>query len=137
MKEVKLKHKRALTEDFKDVFRTHDRHDSTEEVSSRLNGFCDNWDTYDSYVKRQKKNLRIYLYFTYISYHYRIRSMIKTTNWIERLNRDFKRTTRMRGALPNPEATLLLLGAVARDKKAYLRKVPKLDYEQNKFDWEE
>ena len=39
----------------------------------------------------------------------------------------------MRGALPNPEATLLLLGAVARDKKAYLRKVPKLDYEQNKF----
>ena len=42
----------------------------------------------------------------------------------------------MRGTLPNLETTLLLLGAVARDKKAYLRKVPKLDYEQNKFDWE-
>src|SRR5690606_36856721 len=90
---------------------------------------------YTLYGILPKKNLRIDLYFTYISYHYRIRSMIKTTNWIERLNRDFKRTTRMRGALPNPEATLLLLGAVARDKKAYLRKVPKLDYEQNKFDW--
>ncbi len=28
--------------------------------------------------------------------------MIDTTNWIERLNRDFKRVTRMRGAFPNP-----------------------------------
>ena len=137
MKEVKFKHKKELTEDFKDVFRTDDRRDTKEEVRSRFNSFCDKWSKYYSYFKRQKKNLRIDLYFTYISYHYRIRSMIKTTNWIERLNRDFKRTTRMRGALPNPEATLLLLGAVARDKKAYLRKVPKLDYEQNKFDWEE
>jgi len=137
MKEVKFKHKKELTEDFKDVFRTDDRRDTKEEVRSRFNSFCDKWGKYYSYFKRQKKNLRIDLYFTYISYHYRIRSMIKTTNWIERLNRDFKRTTRMRGALPNPEATLLLLGAVARDKKVYLRKVPKLDYEQNKFDWEE
>src|SRR5690625_1612615 len=137
MKEVKYKHKKEVTEDFKDVFRTDDRRDTKEEVRSRFNSFCDKWGKYYSYFKRQKKNLRIDLYFTYISYHYRIRSMIKTTNWIERLYRDFKRTTRMRGALRDPEASLLLLGAVARDKKAYLRKVPKLDYEQSKFDWEE
>ncbi|MGI5975848.1 MAG: IS256 family transposase, partial [Paludibacter sp.] len=49
----------------------------------------------------------------------------------------YKRTTRMRGALPNPEATLLLLGGVSMNRKVYGRKVPKLDYEQVKFNWEE
>lgn len=137
MKEAKPKHKKELAEDFRNVFRTDDRRDTKEEARERFEGFCDKWGKYYSYFKRQKNNPRIDLYFTYIGYHYRIRSMIKTTNWIERLNRDFKRTTRMRGALPNPEATLLLLGAVARNKKAYLRKVPKLDYERNKFNWEE
>lgn len=63
--------------------------------------------------------------------------MIYTTSWIERLNRDYKRTTRMRGALPNPEATMLLLGHVAMTRKAYLRKVPKLNHETRKFAWQE
>jgi putative transposase len=72
-----------------------------------------------------------------VGYHYRIRSMIYSTNWVERLNRDYKRTTRMRGALPNPEATLLLLGGASMNRKAHGRKLPKLDYEQVKFDWEE
>lgn len=137
MKEAKPKHKKELAEDFRNVFRSDDRRDTKEEARGRFNSFCNKWGKYYPYFKRQKDNPRIDLYFTYIGYHYRIRSMIKTTNWIERLNRDFKRTTRMRGALPNPEATLLLLGAVARNKKAYLRKVPKLDYEQDKFNWEE
>ena len=63
--------------------------------------------------------------------------MIYSTNWIERLNRDFKRTTRMRGALPSPDSTILLLAGVAMTHKAYQRKVPKLDYEKKKFIWEE
>ncbi|NLN95197.1 MAG: IS256 family transposase, partial [Bacteroidales bacterium] len=40
------------------------------------------------------------MYFTYILYDHRTRSMIYSTNLVERLNRDFKRTTLMRGALP-------------------------------------
>ena len=75
-------------------------------------------------------------YFTYLKFDYRIRSMIYTTNWIERLNKDYKRTTKMRGALPNPEATILLLGYVAMNRNAYTRKVPKLDYEKH-FKWDE
>ena len=62
--------------------------------------------------------------------------MLYTTNWIERLNRDYKRTTRMRGSLPNPEATILLLGYVAINNKVYNRKVPKLNYEKS-FNWDE
>ena len=137
MKEVKPKHKKELAIDFNEVFRTDDRRDSKQEARSRFTAFCDKWAKYYSYFQKQKENPRTELYFTYIGYDYRIRSMIKTTNWIERLNRDFKRTTRMRGALPSPEATLLLLGAVARDKKAYHRKVPRLTYEKHKFKWTE
>ncbi len=55
--------------------------------------------------------------------------MIYSTNLVERLNRDFKRTTLMRGALPNPEATKLLLAGVVMSRKAYQRKVPQLDFE--------
>lgn len=45
--------------------------------------------------------------------------MIYTTNWIERLQKDFRRVTRMRGAMPNEESVLLLMGKTAMDKKSY------------------
>ena len=66
-----------------------------------------------------------------------IRSMIYSTNWVERLNRDYKRVTKMRGSLPNPEATILLLASVAMTRKAYNRIVPNMHYEKTKFRWEE
>ncbi len=50
------------------------------------------------------------LYFTYLNYDHRIQAMIYTTNWIERLQKDFRRVTRMRGAMPNEESVLLLMG---------------------------
>jgi transposase-like protein len=137
LKEVKPKHKAELSEDFKNVFRSDDRHDTKEVAMFRFNAFCDKWSKYYPYFKRRKNNTRNELYFTYIAYDYRIRSMIYSTNWVERLNRDFKRTTRMRGALPTPESTILLLSGVAMAHKAYQRKVPKLDYEKEKFIWEE
>ena len=56
--------------------------------------------------------------------------MIYTTNWIERLQKDFRRVTRMRGAMPNEESVMpneesviLLMGKTAMDKKSYLRQV--------------
>jgi transposase-like protein len=63
--------------------------------------------------------------------------MIYSTNWIERLNRDFKRTLKMRGVMPDPVSVLFLLGKVALSKLAYERKVPNLNYEQKRFMWTE
>ena len=62
--------------------------------------------------------------FTYLNYDHRIQSMIYTTNWIERLQKDFRRVTIMRGAMPNEESVILLMGKTAMDKKSYLRRVP-------------
>ncbi len=43
----------------------------------------------------------------------------------------------MRGALLTPESTILLLSGVAMVHKTYQRKLLKLDYEKEKFIWEE
>lgn len=59
------------------------------------------------------------LYFNYLNYHPQIRRMIYTTNWIERLNRNYKRTLRMRSSMPSPESVLFLLGSVAMRREEY------------------
>lgn len=73
------------------------------------------------------------LYFTYLNYDHRIQSMIYTTNWIERLQKDSRRVTRMHGAMPNEESVLLLMGKTTMDKKSYLRQVPRIDLDETLF----
>lgn len=137
LRQVKPADKSQIAEELKEVFRVDDRDDSIEKAKERYQKFGKKWQkTYPSILKRYE-NERFNLYFTYLKYDYRIRNMIYSTNWVERLNRDYKRTTRMRGSLPNAEATILLLSGVSMTRKAYLRKVPKLDYEREKFKWDE
>lgn len=135
IKGIKTRDKAAIMEDIKEVFKTDDSSDSPEKGWARWIKFISIHNKKYPFLENMKKE-RYRLYFTYLKYDYRVRSMLYTTNWIERLNRDYKRTTRMRGALPNPDATLLLLGYVGMNKRAYMRKVPKLNYEKT-FQWEE
>lgn len=137
LKHIRPKDKKQVSEEFHEVFRLSDRNDNPEQGWQRWVGFCKKWGKTYLSIQRMSENERYRLYFTYLAYDYRIHNMIYSTNWIERLNRDYKRTTRMRGALPNVDATLLLLGYVAMTRSAYHRKVPKLDYETNKFNWTE
>lgn len=132
---IKPKDKPAIVEELKEVILTDDPTDGVEKAWQRWTQFIDKHSVKYPALKKMKKE-RYRHYFTYVKYDYRARSMLYTTNWIERLNKDYRRTTRMRGALPNPDATILLLGYVAMNKKAYNRKVPKLNYEKS-FQWEE
>lgn len=136
-KHIKPKDKEIVAEELKEVLRTGDRNDSVEKGYQRWKAFCAKWGKYYPSIKRMGENTRYKLNFTYLGYDYRTHNMLYSTNSIERLNRDYKRTTRMRGALPGPDATILLLGYVAMTRSAYQRRIPKIDYEQNKFHWEE
>lgn len=136
-KYVRPKDKEQVASDFKEVFTMDNKQDSLEQAWSRWLAFCNTWGAKYRSIANMGNNERYRLYFTCFNYDYRMRNMIYTTNWIERLNRDYKRVTKMRGALPNPDATLLLLGRVAMTRKAYDRKVPKLNYETTKFNWED
>ena len=57
--------------------------------------------------------------------------MIYTTNWIERLNKEFKRTFKIRNSMPNFESALTLLSKVAMDKEEGYMKYPIYNF---KFD---
>jgi transposase-like protein len=62
-------------------------------------------------------NDRNIAYFSYLNYPAPIQRMIYSTNWIERLNRDYKRVLKMRGAMPSSESVLFLMGSVAMEKQ--------------------
>lgn len=72
-------------------------------------------------------------YMTYLNYDPEIQSMIYTTNWIERLNRDFRRVTRMRTAMPNEESVLVLMGSVAMENKAFDRVLANITGDKSRF----
>ena len=65
-------------------------------------------------------------YFTYLRFPESVRRMIYSTNWVERLNRCYKRTLLMRGAMPSPTSVVYLLGSVAKEKTegTYARRLP-------------
>jgi len=73
------------------------------------------------------------LFFTYLNYDYRVRRMIYTTNWIERLNKAIRRTTKVRNALPTPEAALNLIAFVGMDMEqgVYSHSIQNFIFEKN------
>lgn len=85
---------------------------------------CDKWGTAYRSIKRMGQDPSYKAYMTYLNYHPRVQSMIYTTNWIERLQKDFRRVTRMRCAMPNEESVIVLMGRTAMDKKSYSRILP-------------
>lgn len=135
-KRAKAIHKAEIADDLKRVFVCDEKDDSVRKGLERWGRFCEKWRKHYPSFGNILKNGRAQYYFTYLNYDYHIRSMIYTTNWIERLNRDYKRTTRMRGALPNVDATILLLGHVAMSRQTYLFPVTAFRYEKQRFRWD-
>ena len=88
-----------------------------------LEGFNKLCSFVDKYIKKypllkRYKALRNVAYFTYLEYPEEIQRMIYSTNWIERLNKDYKRVLKMRGAMPTPESVIALMGGVAMEKES-------------------
>jgi transposase-like protein len=134
LKYIKPKDKKEIVKQLREVFLIDNSSDSIEKGWQRWLSFIDRNKNKYLVLERMRGELYRY-YFTYLKYDYRIRHMKYTTNCIERLNRDYKRTLRMRGALPNSQAAILLMGYVAMNHKAYEREVPKLDNDRS-FQWE-
>ena len=86
-----------------------------------------------SCIKNLRDDADYKAHMIYLNYAPEIQGMIYTTNWIERLNRDFRRVTRMRTAMPNEESVLTLLGSVAMEHKAFDRILPKITTDRTLF----
>ena len=133
MSRVRSEDKDALGDDLRAVFRTDDPEDSPEAGWQRWQALCEKWSQKYSSFNSLRAESRYQNGFTYLNYDYRIRSMIYTTNWIERLNRSFRRILKMRLSMPNEESVLVLLGHAARNQRAYGRRLPHMDKELTLF----
>lgn len=132
---AKVRHgdKAALAADLRDIFRTGQRDYTVEIAWTKWQDMCDRWGKDYLSIKRLRDNPDYKAYLTYLNYAPEIQGMIYTTNWIERLNRDFRRVTRMRTAMPNEESVLALMGSVAMDHKAFDRVLPNINVDKKLF----
>jgi len=99
--------------DLKEVFNPDDVFYTGEQAITNLRSALQKWSKTYPKLKSTMNRTDLETVFTYLNFDYRIRRMIYTTNWIERLNKSFRRTLKMRNALPNPNAVITLLGFVA------------------------
>jgi len=129
---VKPNDKQLIAKDLKEVLDPSNPNDNATKGHKRFIDFINNWITkYPSlktYLLPRNK-----LYFNYLNYHVEIRRMIYTTNWIERLNRNYKRTLRMRSSMPSPESVVFLLASVAVRRKEYKMPIYQFIYETKLF----
>ena len=115
---IKPRDKKTVAAELQIIFRP-DQDTVTQESSHKLFlDFISRWIKIYPGLKRYTDE-RYKFYFTYFKYEREIRGMIYTTNWIERLNKDFKRVLKMRGAMPNYDSVILLLGNVAMNKDVF------------------
>jgi putative transposase len=130
--QIKPNDKMELIKDLKTVFSPEDPQKTPQQAYEEFMVVIKKWKIkYPSFSRYQIPIYR--LYFTYFDFHPSIRRMIYTTNWIERLNRDYRRVTNMRAALPNPASVMFLLGSVAKHQNAYQFQVRNLKIEEKLF----
>nr|WP_240009683.1 transposase [Marinomonas algicola] len=101
-----------IVEDLANIFQLNNREDTRESLSLKAQHISEKWcKRYPDLIKLSNPNFMSY-YSTYQEFEYEIRNMICTTNWIERLNKSFKRTLKIRNSMPKVESVLTLLSKV-------------------------
>ena len=115
---VKPRDKPEIANELKKIFRPDRDNITCEKAHSDFMTFINKWEKQYPSLKRYKHD-RYHFYFTYFKFEREIRGMIYTTNWIERLNRDIKRVLKMRGAMPNYDSVILLIGNVSMNMSVF------------------
>ena len=117
MRNIRPIHKKEFGEDLKEIFNPSRSDDTVEKAKLRLKNGAEKWKSIYPKVSKKMDNdaENKHILFEYIKYDYRVRSMIYTTNWIERLNKSFRKTLKVRGSLPSIESALVLMTKVAID----------------------
>jgi transposase-like protein len=124
--------KKQIAEELKQVFDPKNQADNQTSGFERYIAFMKKWEKkYPSFKNMQTQ--RYSLYFTYLNYHVEVRRMIYTTNWIERLNRNYKRVLRMRNSMPSPESVLFLMGSVAMRRNEFNYPIHQFIYDSKLF----
>lgn len=129
-KHIRVSQKEAFGSELKQVFNPDDVFYTTKEAVRNLKQTLGKWSKNYPKLKSVAERNDLDNLFTYLHFDYRIRRMIYTTNWIERLNKSFRRTLKMRNALPNPKSAIVLMGYVAMEmeQKTYSYPISNFKY---------
>lgn len=123
-KKIRVKDRADFCQELSEVFEPDNKNYTCEQALIRLKSFLLTWSkNYPSLIKTEQRH-DLELLFTHLKYDYRVRRMIYTTNWIERLNKSIRRTTKIRNALPTPMAALHLIAFVAIEMEENTYKYP-------------
>ena len=131
---VASKYKKQIAEELSEVFQTDNSEDNSEKGWQRWKKFIDKWQS--KYKRFQNMlDVRYRHYFVYLDYDVKIRPMIYTTNWIERLNRVIKTRFKARYPMPSVNSTIDLITLVVWDFEKYKYPISSLFAENQKFFW--
>lgn len=130
-KSIRLKDRAEFADNLKTVFNPDDKKYTVNEAVNCLKETLCKWQDRYKYLRHTIDRNDLEAYFTYLNYNVKVRRMIYTTNWIERLNKSFRRTLKVRNALPTPEAAELLIGYVSMQvtERTYQYPVTSLKFE--------
>lgn len=110
-KNIRKSHREEFSAELKGIFNPDEPNYTEQKAQIQLQNFITKWSK--TYPKLNKITDRYHSLFTYLSFNYKVRRMIYTTNWIERLNKSFKRTLKIRNAMPSADSALILLAYTA------------------------
>lgn len=118
------KDKPQMAEELNEVFTLENKEMGSLSGHKLFITFVAKWEKKYPILKKYKADRNI-AYFTYMDFPVQVQRCIYTTNWIERLNRKYKRTIKMRTSMPSDKSVLFLLASVAMEetKTTYSRKI--------------
>ena len=132
-KHIRRSDRALFCSELKEIFNPDDAFYTVKEATTTLQLFLKRWSKTYPKLKSTMARSDLETVFTYLEFDYRVRRMIYTTNWIERLNKSFRRTLRMRNALPNSSSAIILMGYVAMEMEegTYSYPISNFKYDTN------
>lgn len=112
---VRTQDKTAIAAEFKTLFDISDNTLTKEKAYLVADGIIDRWKGKYPNIKQWLSHETLRTHLTCLDFNYKIRRMIYTTNWVERLNKEFRRALKIRNSMPSVDSVLLLLSAIACD----------------------
>jgi len=132
-KHIRVNDRKVFAKQLAEVFDPDNATYTADQAVTRLKELLIRWTKTYPKLKSVVGRKDLELIFTYLHFDYRIRRMIYTTNWIERLNKAFRRTLNMRNAMPTPQSAITLIGYVAMEmgEKSYSFPITNFKFDQN------
>ena len=133
LRKVRSKHKEEIAADLKEIFNVTDPNFTYEDAKNHFKLFESKWSSSYRFIKNLTNSIVTEYYFTFLKFDYRIRSMIYTTNWVENLNKQYRKVLKIRNSMPTEESVLLIIGKVAMDKVHKYRNYPIYKFKFDKY----